>query len=248
METQKLTIFSSYRDFKVFLEDFVFDNFDFSVYKPIETNYGFGEFHLHYSFLGSLIDYKIVVVDKNNLEIEISVPKNNNEDSENHVKFALAEIKNNFSPAELPEGFKNLISETKYVEIMQERWRESERTQRAKAYLSTIVLLGSILEGILLYKIKANMEKANRSEFSPKKDGRPKEYSEWTLENMVNVCHNCRWINKDAKSFSDGLKEYRNFVHPWKQFNNNLDMPNENTCKLSREIVEIVLNDLWKNL
>jgi hypothetical protein len=131
---------------------------------------------------------------------------------------------------------------------MQERWHESEKTQRAGAYLSTIVLLGSILEGILLYKIKANMEQANQSKVAPQKDGKPKEFSEWTLEKMIAVCHDCGWISKDVRSFSDGLKEYRNFVHPWKQFQNNtLDMPTEKTCKISREIIEIVLDDLWKN-
>jgi hypothetical protein len=207
---------------------------------------GFGNFNLQYSFAGALFFYKIMA-NGENLDIEVSVPMNCDENSEVHVKFITDEIKKNFLSAALPLGFVNLISDDDYVKIMQDRWRESEKTQQAEAWLSTIVLLGSILEGILLYKIKANPEKANKSFSVPKKDGKPKEYKDWTLENMITVCHECGWISKDAKGFSDGVKEYRNFVHPWKQHENKLDMPTEKTCILSRNIIEIVLDDLWKN-
>jgi hypothetical protein len=243
LENIEFSISSRKSKFDSFLLNYLSDKFGI---RAQIIGMGSGNYGIQYAFNGALIHYTIMI-NGENLHIEISIPLNCNEYAEDHVNCIADEIRKEFVSAEIPIGFANIISEEDYVKIMQDRWLESVKTQKAGAWLSTIILLGSILEGLLLYKIKANPEKANRSKFVPNKDGKPKEYKDWTLEEMINVCHERGWINKDVKSFSNGVKEYRNFVHPWKQFENKLDMPIKKSCELSRSILEIVLDELWKN-
>lgn len=248
MEPTKFVISAKYSEFETFLTDFLLDRSRNS-FNELRTKKRKGNDlskHLEYVVFGALVDFKIFIIE-DGLEIVLSTSDTQNENLQYHINDVSNAINNKFFSAKPPSGFENFILDNDYVKIMQERWIESEKTQRAEAWLSTIVLLGSILEGILLYKIKANPKKANKSKSTPKKDGKPKQYKDWTLENMIVVCHEQGWISKDVKAFSDGVKEYRNFVHPWKQLENKLDMPTKETCSLSREVIAIVLDDLWKN-
>lgn len=245
MEPIKFAVQSRFSEFKKVYTDFLSDTHNIHGRCYTSSNI---EYRFQHSFNGVLFICKVTVVDNGTLDIEIPVPVNPNENSEIHINYIVEEIKGKFFTAKLPVGFKNLISDNGYVSIMEERWRESERTQRAEAWLATIVMLGSILEGILLYKIQNNKEQSNRTYKTVKNVSTAKLYKDWTLDDMINVCHKCGWISRDAKGFSDGVKEYRNFVHPWKQLENNLDMPTEKTCRLSRNVIEDVLDDLWKSV
>jgi len=247
MEPIEITILASYNDFKKFLNDFLCIIHKGARKTVLERQKSDGKFILQYSFLGSLIIYKIWIIDKESLDIEISIPINCSENLEIHITDVIKEIRERFSPAKLPFGFKNLNLKNGYTEILDERWQESERTQLANAYLSTIILLGSILEGILLYTIQTNPQKANKSDFSPKdEDDKPRQFKDWSLDQMINVCHDCGWISSDTKGFSQTVQQYRNFVHPWKQLEYKLGMPTKNTCKLSRLAIENVLEELVK--
>lgn len=244
MEAIRLSISARYKDFKNSLDEFLFDHYRNNK-KAEEYFEGQGKFKLQYPFLGALILYGITVLDNNNLDIEISVPMSANENSEIHLRDVVEHIKKNFPSATIPVGFRNLILDEKYAEIMENRWKESEKTEIAEAWLATIVILGSILEGLLLYKIKSDNETSNR--VYKEIFGTTKPYKDWTLEAMIMVCHKSNWISRDVKGFSDGVKEYRNFVHPWKQLENNLDMPTSQSCNISRDVVKIVLDELWRN-
>lgn len=248
MEVKKFVISAKYSEFKTFLNDFLFTIYQTSVGRPIEMLGSNSRINLQYPFLGTLFVYEIFPVGEN-LDITLSVSRTISENVQIHIDEVVEAIRKKFSSAKLPLGFKNLISENGYSSIMEERWSESEKTQRAGAYLSTIILLGSILEGVLLYKIKDNMERANRATSSPKetKTKAVLSFDKWTLADMINVCSECGWVSKNTKSFSDGVRDYRNFVHVWKQLENNLSMPDNNTCEISRKVVESVLEDLLKN-
>lgn len=132
---------------------------------------------------------------------------------------------------------------------MEERWRESLRTQDAHAYLSTIVLLGSILEGVLFCKILKNSNDAIKSNCVPKDKGSGDKLpiEKWMLDAMINVCHDRGWIDGDVSKFSHAVKEYRNFVHPYQQLKSKLKTPKETTCKAARVVIEGALRSVLKN-
>ncbi|MEQ8674069.1 MAG: hypothetical protein RLP44_24490 [Aggregatilineales bacterium] len=145
-----------------------------------------------------------------------------------------------------PHNFHLLVANVDFAGVLRDRWNESEITQRNGAYLSTIILLGSVVEGLLLEKIKQNQEESNRSLASPKdEDGKPPNFNKWKFVELINVAHDCGWIDKEAKDFSNSLRDYRNLIHPAEQSRQKIS-PDEDTCKISRAVVNSVINDLLK--
>ncbi|WP_433926603.1 hypothetical protein AB3662_27185 [Sorangium cellulosum] len=90
------------------------------------------------------------------------------------------------------------------------------------AWKSAVVLAGSILEAILLdllTKDSARLAAAKASATAPKKNGAPKHEDEWTLHEMIQVAVAIALMPADrAKTFDQVLRDYRNFVHPRKEF------------------------------
>lgn len=134
--------------------------------------------------------------------------------------------------------FVELVQDQNLAEVLAQRWRESLRTFEAEAYLSTIVLLGSILEGVLLDKIQNHPEQANQSKSAPKIS-----FCRWTFRDLIVVAHECGWLDRDVKDYSETLRDYRNFIHPREQLRYQ-SYPDAGTCKVARTVVEAALDDL----
>ncbi len=64
--------------------------------------------------------------------------------------------------------FSKLTTDPIVAANLKMRWEEAQRCIAAQAYLATVLLLGSILEGVLIVVIQANPATANRSSKSPK--------------------------------------------------------------------------------
>jgi hypothetical protein len=145
----------------------------------------------------------------------------------------------------LPD-FKTLILELELARILEARWEEAQKTFNAGAYLSTIILLGSILEGLLLAKLKANPKQANTSTSAPKDNtGKILLFRNWTLDDMIRVCHEIGWLAEDVRDFSSALRGYRNLVHPNQQMTEGI-FPSPNTCRISWEVVNAAIAHLPK--
>jgi hypothetical protein len=138
-------------------------------------------------------------------------------------------------------AFASLVAEEELARILEARWNEAHSTLKAGAYLSTIILLGSILEGLLLAKIKANPRDANVSASSPKNStGKVLHFKDWTLDDLIRVCHECDWLDEDVRDFSSTLRGYRNLVHPNHQLTEGI-YPSESTCRISWEVVNAAI-------
>ena len=146
---------------------------------------------------------------------------------------------------ECPYDFTQIVQDAELADILAKRWVESERAFAGQSYLSTIVLLGSLLEGILFDKVQQNPKPANQASSSPKHKGAVLPFDQWTLENLIAVAHECGWIDKDVRDFSVVVRDYRNLVHPRHQRALGV-FPDVGTCKVAREVVAAAIEDLQR--
>lgn len=99
--------------------------------------------------------------------------------------------------------------------------------------LSTIILAGSSLEGILLDLATKKPKEFNQAKSTPKdpNTGKPKQFYEWTLANYIDVAYELGFIREDVKKFSHALRDFRNYIHPYEQMSKNFN-PSVNTAQL----------------
>ncbi len=148
------------------------------------------------------------------------------------------------TPVAMPD-FKHLIGDSKLADTLAARWQEAERCVAAGAHLAGIVMMGSLLEGLLIAVVRLRPAEANRARSAPRdpRSGRAWPFQRWSLHDLIKVAHECGWLQRDAKDFSDRLRDYRNLVHPWQQ-RSMMVVPDEDTCAIGWQVVRAAVNDL----
>lgn len=256
MEPINIVISAEYSEFRAFLDDFLFRIYGRHAKKVSARNGRDSSTHLSYTDFGVIFDYKIINVDEG-LDIELSywaevISDENKENIQTHIKQVVDEIRKKFRSGDFPLGFKNLVIDIRHAEVMENLWVESQKAQKAGAYLSTIIILGSILEGLLLFKIMEspeNMKKANQCASSPKDRDTKKvlSFDKWSLADLIVVSHKCGWINEYSYNYSNALRKHRNFVHPFFHLDELFTLPDEPECVMSRNVIESVFKNLVEN-
>jgi hypothetical protein len=142
--------------------------------------------------------------------------------------------------------FEKLTNDPTLSPFIEGRWIEVVKCVDCGANLAAIILMGSILEGVLLSTIQSNPREASQARSAPKdKNGMVKNFGDWYLSNLIDVAHECGWLQLDVKKFSHTLREYRNLVHPWEQ-RMRKEVPDEDTCKICWQVVGAAINDLQR--
>ncbi|CAM3368155.1 hypothetical protein [Rhodothermus bifroesti] len=130
------------------------------------------------------------------------------------------------------------------TDIIAARLDEAAKALKAGAYFAVIVLCGSILEGVLLAVAQRHQEKFNRSPISPKTaEGKVKSFHEWSLAQLIDVAHDVGLLKLDVKKFSHGLRDFRNFIHPYQQMRSQFT-PDQHTAKVCFQVLKAALADL----
>ncbi len=138
-------------------------------------------------------------------------------------------------------SFLNLGSLTETIE---QRITEIKKCLNSGSSLSVIFLCGSTLEGILLNQAIQNPKEFNTATSAPKdKDGKVKQFTNWTLNNFIDVAYEKKVIGLDVKKFSHSLRDFRNFIHPYEQHSLNFN-PDKHTAKISWQVLQAVIDDL----
>jgi hypothetical protein len=134
-------------------------------------------------------------------------------------------------------------------EELDKRWREAQRCIHAQAFISAVILMGSILEGLLLARAQLASSEAYRSTRAPKdgKTGKIPAIHDWTLSNLIDVATDVGWIKSDRGKFSHALRESRNVVHPWQAVTSRANF-DEATCKTSWYVLDSSVVDLISSL
>ena len=141
-------------------------------------------------------------------------------------------------------SFDKLSIEASMIPVVQKRYEEAGRCLKGNAFLSVIFLCGSILEGILLGTALANPAKFNQSKAAPKdKDEKVKKLHLWSLANFIDVACDIKILAPDIKKFGDGLRDFRNYIHPYEQMLSGFD-PDKHTAKICLQVLNAAVANL----
>lgn len=127
------------------------------------------------------------------------------------------------------------------VPIIESRLSEARAAMGAGAYLSTMLLCGSVLEAVLLGAAQKEPARFNRASASPKAaDGSVKRFHEWSLAQFIDVACEAGLLKPDVKKFSHGLRDFRNYIHPYEQMVSGF-MPDQHTAKVCFQVLKAAL-------
>jgi hypothetical protein len=150
--------------------------------------------------------------------------------------------KTNLNDLNIPQ-FNKFLKDDKFIEVLKARWYEANICNSHRLYLSSLTLLGSILEGSLYSLCKQNYKIANQSNSSPKdSDKKVKMLKDWTFEELINVAIDLKWIKSDISGLSKHIKEFRNFIHIRLQIEKNIEF-RESQVNVSLAILHSILKD-----
>lgn len=134
--------------------------------------------------------------------------------------------------------------EASLIPILEHRLAEAERCMRADAWLSVVILCGSVLEAALLGTALQHPKDFNESTVSPKdRSGKVLPLHDWKLAQLVDVAHDCRFLKVDVRKFSHVLREFRNYVHPWEQLASRFS-PDKHTALICMQVLKAAIADL----
>ncbi len=133
--------------------------------------------------------------------------------------------------------------ESAVARIIEDRLEEVQACQSVGAHLSVIFQCGSVLEAVLLGAAQNAPEKFNRSSASPKENGKVKRFPEWTLSEFINVSHDIGLLKEDVHKFSHGLRDFRNYIHPYQQMVSGFT-PDEHTAKVCFQVLKAAMADV----
>ncbi|MDE2483302.1 MAG: hypothetical protein KGN02_14080 [bacterium] len=140
-------------------------------------------------------------------------------------------------------SFQALTTNDQLRTHLESLWEEAVTAHDGHAYLSTVVMLGSLLEGALLAKCLENDAIAMASAHAPKAKGVTKPFSQWSLNDFIEVADDNQWIHKTRNDFADTLREYRNMVHPLNAYTRGYRL-DKALASICWEVVKAALGDL----
>lgn len=138
----------------------------------------------------------------------------------------------------------SLNLDNQYQAVISQRIDEIRKSLKSGSALAVIFLCGSTLEGLLLDVATKNAQTFNTSKSAPNdKDGKVKQFHDWTLDNLINVTYETGFIQLDIKKFSHDLKDFRNYIHPRQQASQNFN-PDMHTAKISWQVLQATIASL----
>lgn len=128
--------------------------------------------------------------------------------------------------------------------IVVARLDEARVALGAGAHLSVIFLCGSVLEAVLLGAAQQGAARFNQARATPKTaDSSPKRFHEWSLAQLIDVACEVGALKLDVKKFSHGLRDFRNYIHPYEQLVSGFS-PDEHTAKVCFQVLKAALASL----
>ena len=135
-----------------------------------------------------------------------------------------------------PPRFDPLIADAQMRDILKNRWRECCSCIKGGAPLAATVMMGGLLEALLLARINKEQNKTNifsaGNAPKDKSTGKTLPLKEWTLRNYIDVAHEMKWISQSAKDVGEVLRDYRNYIHPYKELSHGVHLSEDDAILL----------------
>ncbi len=143
-----------------------------------------------------------------------------------------------------PIAFEKIPAAGPLVPILESRLSEAIHCLKADSPLAVIFHCGGILEGLLLGVASANPKQFNEAPNSPKdKAGNVKQLHEWTLAQFIDVACELGYLKLDVKKFSHGLRDFRNYIHPYEQMIARFN-PDKHTAEICLQVLKAAVASL----
>ena len=136
---------------------------------------------------------------------------------------------------DIPPDFGQLVKDTQMKTLLEKRWTECNLCVAAGAPLATIVMVGGFLEALMLGRVHRETNKApiyTATKAPRDKEGKTRILNEWTLQNYIDVAHELKWITVTTKDVGDVLRDYRNFIHPYKELSQQVSLTTSDAALL----------------
>jgi hypothetical protein len=141
-------------------------------------------------------------------------------------------------------SFDKMPIDSSLIPIVKGRLDEAHKCLQSNAPLAVIFLTGSVLEGVLLGVAIQKPKEFNQAENSPKdKSGKVKPFHEWTLSQFIDVACDLGLLKLDVKKFSHGLRDFRNYIHPYEQMASRFH-PDKHTAEICLQVLKAAIASL----
>jgi hypothetical protein len=138
-------------------------------------------------------------------------------------------------------NIQKLPVEAQAIPIIESRLAEARTAMGAGAYLATILLCGSVLEAVLLGAAQKEPARFNKAVASPKDaGGAVRRFHEWSLAQFIDAASEIDLLKPDVKKFSHGLRDFRNYIHPYEQMASGFT-PDQHTAKVCFQVLKAAL-------
>lgn len=124
--------------------------------------------------------------------------------------------------SDIPPVFSSITVDAEMQRILSSRWNECAGCVEKGFPLAGIVMIGGLLETVLLARVNLLTDQAPvfKAAAAPKdkKSGNPLPLKDWGLRDFIDVACELKWITETHKDVSVILRDYRNYIHPHKEY------------------------------
>lgn len=141
-----------------------------------------------------------------------------------------------------PDVFAQLPGDATLHAVLVARMEEARRCIDHEAWLSAVILSGSVLEGMALGFGTSRPERVNRGYLAQFNKSAPQLWK-WKLHEWITVLTRLRAWSPNVDKFGHALREFRNYVHPAEQLAHGF-APDGHTARISFHVVQAAAEDL----
>lgn len=134
--------------------------------------------------------------------------------------------------------------DTNVSDIIKQRLKEVEVCIGNEAPLASILLIGSIMEGMLLGTASMYPQQFNQAPSAPRdKDGKVKIFPNWTLNSFIDVASEVGLLKQDVRKFGHIVRDFRNYIHPYEQMSSRF-FPDTHTALICFQVLKAAISQI----
>jgi len=150
--------------------------------------------------------------------------------------------------SDAPPSFAPIASDPEMQKLLVNRWNECVACVGYGLPLAATVMLGGLLEALLVARINALPDQSAvfTAKAAPRdKAGKTLKLSGWMLNDYIDVAHELNWISATHKDVGAVLRDYRNYIHPYKEYQHKKTITPDD-AKMLWEIGKTIMRQLLK--